>query len=187
MFYLLAIAALLFFLLQSFTAVLFIKNAIVNLVLLLCLLIQELWRGALHLYIAITTSTTAQILSSYILQSVKKATRETWTSSRDFGAMATGFCKTVLLGALKGAAGAIWSFWEVEDRFRNHIFSFFFNWNEAEANLPPTTSSSNSDISCLVPCAGYTDNGRRVRNMRMVGGGIWYCWQHKRQDTRARM
>ena len=140
-------AALLFFHLQSFTAVLFIKNAIVNLVLLLCLLLQELWRGALHLYTAITTSTSAQILSSYILQSVKKATQQTWTFSRDFGAMATTFCKTVLLGVLKGAYGVIWSIWEVEDRFKNHIFSFFFNLDEAKANLPPTTSSSNSDIS----------------------------------------
>lgn len=184
MFYLLAIAALLFFL-QSSTAVLFIKNAIVNLVVLLYLLIQELWRGARYLYTAVTTNTTAQILSSYILQSVKEATQKTWTSSQDFGAMAIGFFRTVFLGTLKCASGVIWSIWEVQDRVMNRLFPES-NWSEAEASLAITTSSSNTDTFCLVPCAGYTDNGRCVRNKRM-DGGIWYCWQHKRQDIRARM
>lgn len=185
MFYLLAIAILLL-ILQSFTAVLFIKNVIVNLVLLVYLLIQELWRGAQHLYTAITTSPTAQILSSCILQSVRKATQEAF--SQDFGAMATGFCKRVLLGTLKGASRVIWSIWEVEDRFMNRIFSSS-NWSEAdaEASFPTIMSSSNSDIFCLVPCSGYTDNGRCAKNKSMDSDGVWYCWQHERQDTRARM
>lgn len=139
MLYLLAIPLLLLSL-QSLTAILFIKNAIVHAVLLLVLLLQELWRAIRYLH----------------------------TVTHDRGGTATRFCKAVLLGASE----AIWSIWSLEDRFMARLFS--------ASNPAPNPSG-------LTSCAGYTDKGRCDRHKSLVDGGVWYCWQHKRQDARARM
>lgn len=158
----------LLFLLQSFTTVLFVRNAIVNIVLLISLLLQDLWTATHYLYINLTTSTTAHSLRDYVLQILA-------ITKQSLCGMATRLFKAVYSGALK----AIWSIWDLQDRVRSRILP--------APNRNQTTLSTPSDSSSmvLVRCMGYTDDGQCKNAKQVVGGGIWYCFRHKRQDTRA--
>ena len=163
MLFLLAIPPILF-LLQSSTAILFIRNAIVNIVFLIFLLLQDFWTATQYFYTNFITSATAHNLRNYILQRVIMTTQS-------FCAIITRFCRTLLVGT----AETIWSIWSLQDRVRARILPAL--------NRNATTLSPPSDSSIKVRCMGFTDGGQCEREKIVEGGGVWYCFQHKRQGT----
>lgn len=165
------IISLLLFLLQSLIVIRFIRNAIVNIILLISLLLQDLWTTAQHLYTSLITSVTARYLQNYILKKVI-------TAKYNFCEMAPDLYKTVY----SGASQAIWSIWDLQNRVRSRILPAP---NQPQTtSSPPSDSSTPSDSFSMVRYMGYTDRGQCEREKK-VDGGIWYCFQHKGQDTRA--
>ena len=135
----------------------FLFQSLINLTLLIGLLLRDLWRATRYLYINLTTSPTAHSLRIYVFQQITTASQVSYK-------IATRICNAVLLGALN----AIWSIWEIEDRIMARIIP-----------APNQTNRTN-----LIQCAGYTDKGRCERAQKVASGGIWYCFQHKRQGIR---
>ena len=187
--YLLIGTPLLVLVFQSFAVVIYIKNAIVNAVFLLFMLLRELWGAIRYLDTVLAMSTTIR---------------------RRCG-MADRFCKAVLLHVSE----AIWLIWGVEDRFmarlssaakpapglEDHSFAAaqaapiladnFFSPADppprpADNGAPTSGPHPAANAGGLTCCAGYTDKGRCDRQKRHAEGGVWYCWQHTRQDPQAR-
>ena len=154
---------LLSFLLQSFTVVLFIRTAIVNLAWLICLLLQDLGTATRYLCTNITANTAAHNLGNRVLQEVV-------TAIQSICGMAARLCRAILLGA----STAVWSIWALQDRVRDRIFP--------APSRVEATSSAPSDSFSRVQCSDFTDSGRCGREKAVVGGGSWYCFQHRRQN-----
>lgn len=152
------------FLLQSFTAVLFIRNAIVNTVWLVCLLLQDLWTATRYLHANITANTAAQSLRNRGLQAIV-------TAIRRICGMASRLCRAILLGA----STAVGSVWALQDRVRDGVFP--------APSRDEATSSAPSDSLRRVQCSGFTDGGQCGREKAVVGDGVWYCFQHQRQEA----
>ena len=153
---------LLLLVLQSFTAVLFIRNVIVNTTRLIFLLLRDLWRATQYLYTTITAHTAAHSLRDRVLQGVVTSIQSMWKT-------AALVCRRIFLGA----STVVWSIWGLQDRVRDRIFP--------APSRHDATSSVPSDSSRTVQCSGFTDRGRCGREKAIVGGGVWYCFQHQRQ------
>ena len=157
------------FLLQSFTVVLFIRNAIVNTAWLIFLLLQDLWTATRYLHTSITANTAAHHLGNRVLQEVV-------TTIQSICGMATRLCRVIFLGASAGVR----SIWALQDGVKDRIFPAPSR-NEATSSAPP------EDSSRRLQCSGFTDSGRCGREKAVVGDGIWYCFQHRRQDAGAKV
>ncbi|KAM0796554.1 hypothetical protein BDR22DRAFT_514171 [Usnea florida] len=162
--YFIGIVLVIIILFQSFTVVLFIKNAIVHAVLLLYLLLQELWKAIQYLYTLLTRSATIRHRYGMMIQCFQGALRRAWE--------------------------AIWSIWRFEDRLRARVLPAANpapNPPDNDAPIPEPTRETTHAPQSSGPtrCAGYTDKGRCERK-RHVDGEVYYCHQHERQDPQAR-
>ena len=159
-----AIVVVIIIVLQSFTFIVFIKNAIVHAVLLLYMLLQELWKAIRYLYTVLTRSATIRHRYGMAIQCYKAALRRSWD--------------------------AIWSIWRFEDRLRARVLPAAnpapIPELPAEATPKATPGATpEATTNGLTRCAGYTDKGRCERKS-YVDGEVYYCHQHERQNPKAR-
>ena len=154
--YIAAIVLVIIILFQSFTAIVFIKNAIVNAFLLLYLLLKDLWKVIRYLYTVLTRSATIR---------------------HRYG-MGIQLCQA----AFRRVCEAIWSIWSFEDRLRSRVLPAA---NPEPTREPTLETTQPPESSGPTRCSGYTDKGQCERKS-YVKGKVYYCHHHGIKDDQAR-